>query len=96
MPAVQLGLFVFGFVAASLGNDPFGFGHTVASGFLHGVAQRAHLARDLTVQAAHDGALTFDDFAHAFELAGMGVTPSLEAQQLAFFGIGLLELDAFR
>ena len=46
------------------------------------------------MQAAHDGALSFDDFAHAFELAGMGVAPSLVAQQLAFFGVSLFELDA--
>ena len=43
----------------------------------------------------HDhGALAFDDFAHALELTCMGVTPSLIAQQLALFGVGLLELDA--
>jgi hypothetical protein len=41
-----------------------------------------------------DGALTLDDFAHPFELAGMCVTPSLVAQPLAFFVIDLLELDA--
>ncbi len=61
---------------------------------LHGLAEGAHLASHLALQASNDGALAFDDFAHAFELAGMGVTSSLVAQQLAFFGVGLLELDA--
>jgi hypothetical protein len=37
--------------------------------------------------------LAFDVNAHAFELAGIGVAPSLVAQQLASFGVGLLELD---
>ena len=47
------------------------------------------------MQSAYDGALAFDGFAHAFELAGMGVAPGLVDQQLAFFGVGLLELYAF-
>jgi hypothetical protein len=64
------------------------------SDFLNGLAQRAHLARDVTVQAVHDGALAFDYLAHSPELAGKGVTPSLLAQQLAFFGVSLFELDA--
>jgi hypothetical protein len=47
------------------------------------------------VQSTHDSALAFDGLALAFELAGMGVAPSLVAQQLAFFGVSLFELDAF-
>ena len=61
---------------------------------MHGLAERVHFASHLTLQPPDDGALAFDHFAHAFELAGMGVTPSLVAQQLAFFGVGLLELNA--
>ena len=46
------------------------------------------------MQLAHDGALAFDGLAHALRLAGKGLAPSLVAQQLAFFGVCLLELDA--
>ena len=57
VPTVKLGLFVFCLVAARLSNLPFGFFDAFAQGILYCVAQEAHLARDLPVQAAHDGAL---------------------------------------
>jgi hypothetical protein len=47
------------------------------------------------VQLAHDGVLALDHLAHAPELASNGVALSFVAQQLALFGVGLLELDAF-
>jgi hypothetical protein len=62
--------------------------------FIPGLAERGHLASHLALQPSDVGALAFDDFAHALELAGMGVAPSLLSQQLAFFGVSLLELDA--
>lgn len=94
VPAVQLGLFVLSLFAARLSDQPFGFVDAHAQGLLNSLAQSRHLACDLAVQSAYDGALAFDGFAHAFELTGMGVAPSLVAQQLAFFGVVLFELDA--
>jgi len=80
---------------ARLGDQPFGFANSIAQIFLLGLAQRAraHLARDLAVQAAQDGDLAFDLMAHV-ELARMGVMPRLVAPQLALFGVSLLEFDA--
>lgn len=46
-----------------------------------------------SLQHSSDGALAFDNFVHAFELAGTSITPCLVAPQLAFFGVGLLEFD---
>ncbi len=46
------------------------------------------------MQAVHDGELVFDHSKNVLKVAGMGVTRSFIAQQFAFFGEGLLELDA--
>jgi hypothetical protein len=94
VPAVKLGLFLFAFVATSLSDQAFGFMKYVAQRFLHSLAQRVHLSRDLTLQAAQDCALTFEHFAHLFELSCVCITTSLVAQKLAFLGIGLLEVNA--
>jgi hypothetical protein len=94
VPAVELGAVTHRFAAAGLSDQPFGLVQRVSQCFLYGLAERCHLASNLALQPSNDGALAFDDFSHAFELAGMGVTASLVAQQLAFFGIDLLELDA--
>jgi hypothetical protein len=61
---------------------------------LYGLAERAHLASQLALQPPDDGAFAFDDFAHALELTGVGVTTNLLVLQLALFGVGLLALDA--
>jgi len=42
---------------------------------------------------AHDGGLALNDATRAFELADMGLTTSFVAQQLALFGVCLLELN---
>lgn len=94
VPAVKLGLIVFGLVVARLRDQPLVFVDALAKDFLHNLAQSTHLARDLTVQSAHDGGLAFDHFAYAPEPANMGGGPCLVNQQLALFGAGLLELDA--
>lgn len=94
VPAVELGAVTHRFAAGRLRDQAFGFVQGLAQGFLHGLAEGGHLASHLALQASNDGPLAFDDFAHALELASMGVTPSLVAQQVAFFGVGLFELDA--
>jgi hypothetical protein len=61
---------------------------------LHGFAERGHLASHLKLLPSNDGVLPFDDFAHALELASLGVTSSLVAKQFDFLGVGLFELNA--
>ena len=94
MPAVELGAVDHCLATGRLRDQAFSFAQGLAQGFLHCFAERGHLASHLALQPANDGALAFDDFADALELAGMGVAPSLVVQQLAFFGVSLLELDA--
>ena len=59
------------------------------------LVSKGSFARDLSVQASLNGAFAFDHFAHAFELLGMYLTPSLVTQHMAFFVVSLLELYAF-
>lgn len=94
VPAVELGAVVHCFAAARLRDQALGLVQGLAQGFLHRLAERAHLATHFALQPPDDGALAFDHFAHAFELEGMGIAPSLVAQKLAFLGVGLLELNA--
>ena len=81
-------------MASGLRDQAFGLAQGLAQCFLHGLAELAHLATHFALQPHDDGALVFDDFAHALELSGMGVVPSLIAQRLACFGVGFLELYA--
>ena len=94
MPAVELALLAGVLLAGRLQDQALGLAQRVAQGFLHGQAQGAHLAAHFTLQAAHDGALALDHFAHALVLTGVGVAARFVAQQLALFGVGLLELNA--
>jgi len=59
-----------------------------------GEANGCHLALHLTDDDAQDSALAFEHTLQATELFGMGVAPCFPAQGFAFFGKGLLELDA--
>lgn len=52
-----------------------------------GLAGRGYLSSDLDLQPPDYGALAFDESAHAFVLAGMGVAPIFLAQQLDFYGV---------
>ncbi len=92
--ALKLGAVVHRFAAAGLRDQPFGLVQRVSQRLMHGSAERGHLASNPALQPSNHGALAFDDFAHAPELAVMRIKSSLFAQQLAFFGVGLFELDA--
>jgi hypothetical protein len=94
VPAVELGTVAHRFAAGRLWKQAFGIVQRVAKCFLNGLDECGHLATHLTLQPSNEGALTFDGFAHAFELAGMAVTPRFVAQQLALLGVRLFELDS--
>jgi hypothetical protein len=94
VPALELGAVVHCLAACRLRDHAFGLAQGLAQGFLCGLAERAHFASHFALQPPDDGALAFDDFAHALELTGMGVMTNPIVQQLAFFGVGLLELNA--
>lgn len=82
------------FAVGRLSDQAFSLVQFLGKGFLYRLDECAHLAPHFALQASYYGALAFDDFARALELARMGVTLSFVALQLAFFGIGLLEFDA--
>ena len=94
VPAVELGLFALVLLARGLGHQALGLAQRLAQGLLYGQSQGAHLAAHFALQAAHDGALALDDFAHALVLARVGVAPCPVAQHLALFGVGLFEGDS--
>jgi hypothetical protein len=94
MPVAELCAVIHRFAVCRLRDQAFGLVQDMTQDFLHRLAQNVHLATYLALQPPDVGALAFDDFSHAFELAGMGLATSLVAQQLAYFGVGLLEFDA--
>jgi hypothetical protein len=91
--AVELGSVAQRFAACRLRNQAFGLVQDMSQGCLYSLSQDIHLATAFALQPADDGALAFDGLAHALELLGMGVAACLVAQQVAFFGVGLLEFD---
>lgn len=93
MPTLGLG-YAFGLTVLSLCDDLLDLTQGFVDRQFHLISQGCHLALNGVDWLDYDGALSVDELSHSTELSGMGITPSLYGQLLAFLGKGLLQTDA--
>ena len=92
MPTLGLG-YAFGLTVFSLWDDLLGLTQGFVDRQFHLISQGCHLALNGVDWLDYDGALSVDGLSHSTELSGMGITPSLYGQLLAFLGKGLFQAD---